>query len=155
MHAEDLTEYRFANRFPLAGVLNVGWLGGKTDFPVGALPIELLTKLVELTVTKPVNQTRGFHRCELCGTPQVDAEARGQSRALGSAEVWLPGDGCIFASPDMLVHYIREHSYLPPERYLEALGRVDPEHWNPPKDFGLELYRQSLARGTVGSAREP
>ncbi len=41
---------------------------------------------------------------------------------LGSAEIWvIANDGKIFACPDLILHYIVDHNYLPPEEFIEAV----------------------------------
>jgi hypothetical protein len=41
----------------------------------------------------------------------------------------------MFASPNLIVHYIEAHGYLPPKEYLEALECVDVENWKPSRDY--------------------
>jgi len=64
---------------------------------------------------------------------------------LGSAELWIPGTETLFAAPDLIVHYVREHRYLPPEAFRQASEHVELATWNPPKDHGNELLRECLA----------
>ena len=41
---------------------------------------------------------------------------------LGSSEVWIPGDNnFVYVSPDLIIHYMAEHCYQPPEAYLRAV----------------------------------
>jgi hypothetical protein len=154
MYFEDLSEYRYNGRFALPGVLAVGWLTASQPHEQGDISSALGDKTAVLAATKPVNQARGFHRCDLCaaqGKPggEISVSISGVERVLGSAEVWIPGKGLLFASPDLIVHYIREHRYLPPKPYLDALGDLDLANWDPPKDWGLDLYRASLAKPTT------
>jgi len=46
---------------------------------------------------------------------------------LGGAEIWIPDSSQgYFAAPDLIIHYIEEHQYLPPREFLSALAIVDP-----------------------------
>jgi hypothetical protein len=46
---------------------------------------------------------------------------------VGNGEVQLAGEGdTVYVAPTMILHYIIEHHYLPPEEFIDALrlGRV-------------------------------
>jgi hypothetical protein len=145
MHMPDLSEYKYSNRFPLPGVLAVGWLSLTHPFQHGIVPVSLVEKLQVLAVTRSVNQMRGFHICEFCASPELPISMNGVERFLGSAEIWIPGSNVLLAAPDMIVHYVRDHEYRPPELYLQALEAVDLSKWHPSKDIGLDLRRRLLA----------
>jgi len=124
----DLTPYSFLRRCPPA--LNVGWLSKGHPYPKGVVAPRLIEKLRELAIKMHVNKTRGFHQCEFCGTIRrlirnqlgIPLEWRGHNRNLGSAEIWVASkDGVMYAAPDMVIHYIEAHEYLPPAVFLEAL----------------------------------
>jgi len=41
---------------------------------------------------------------------------------LGSAEVWVEGrSGRMYASPNLIYHYIRDCGYQPPAEYVQAV----------------------------------
>ncbi|HDY5947901.1 TPA: hypothetical protein RQ911_001945 [Pseudomonas aeruginosa] len=48
---------------------------------------------------------------------------------LGFSEIWVPAveKGAYFASPSLIIHYIEEHGYCPPQIYSEAVMAVDLE----------------------------
>ena len=126
----DLSEYSYdADSGP---ALNVGWLDKEHTYPTGDLPADLRDKLLAVTVLSPVNQTRGFHQCELCDRPAyppIDVRWRDRTRAIGSAEVRVTAeDGTVYACPDLLIHYVDAHRYYPPDAFVEALRsmRVEP-----------------------------
>ena len=110
----------FSNR-PEA--LNVGWLERSHIFAIGEVGEELIEKLRELAAARAVNQTRGHHSCSLCENPaQPIVQWRNAVRSLGSAEIWIAGKrGVRYACPDMIIHYVEVHHYLPPAEFLEAL----------------------------------
>jgi hypothetical protein len=42
--------------------------------------------------------------------------------ARGHGEIWLTApDGTNFAAPELIVHHIDEHQYLPPNEFIEAV----------------------------------
>jgi hypothetical protein len=59
----------------------------------------------------------------------------GEQFFLGSAELWVPAsDGSIFAAPNMIVHYVEMHGYLPPPAFVLAVERC-PREWDPEPIF--------------------
>ena len=103
--------------------MNVGWLNPHHQFtrgPIEDLHIDLLWSLCRVTVM----DTRGIHRCEFCsGDPVLSAYLHhGERRRLGTGEVrTFSPSGMIFAAPDLVFHYMRDHGYLPPRAFLGAL----------------------------------
>jgi hypothetical protein len=67
---------------------------------------------------------RGSHSCELCG------------RSRGTHNLFVPGAGFVYVAPEMIVHYVDAHSYMPPESFLQAL-RSCPE-------MGSDAYLAAL-----------
>jgi hypothetical protein len=125
-HFEDLTPYRFLGNRPAA--VNIGWLSLRQPYDKGPVAADLVETLRELAVLNPTNQTRGFHTCEFCEDqkviPQTTAVWKGQVRKLGSAEIWVTSSaGVTYASPDLILHYIESHEYLPPKEYLQAISQ--------------------------------
>ncbi|SRR5258708_5653988 len=118
----DLTSYLYLPGRPAA--LNIGWLDRSHAFVVGKVRAELREKLLQLAATAPVNQTRGYHVCDLCPdtTSQPSARWGNTIRTLGSAEIWVATkNGVPYACPDMIVHFVEVHYYRPPVEFLEAL----------------------------------
>ena len=130
MYFKDLSPYSYHGGSPRARVLNVGWLSFFRRGNRGSVGPDVVEKLVRLA-GNPVAQMRGFSRCQLCLRKRVPVGVG--SRILGSAEVWIPAYGTdeIFAAPDMIVHYVREHEYQPPPVFLKALDVLDVHRWKP------------------------
>ncbi len=129
-HFDDLTAYDYVKRDDTPDAQNVGWLSSLFPYPKGNVEPPLLAKLHALAVTQPVNVCRGFEDCEYCLPSQREgrplAKWRGESRELGSAEIWVPGEnGALYAAPNLVIHYIEKHNYLPPPEFLAALERFD------------------------------
>lgn len=122
-YSRDLELYRYGTPFPLPGVRSVGWLDDTHPFPTGDVPPQVPRLLRELALTLPVNQMRGFHTCELCG--QDWRRREDVLRLLGSAEIWLKTASGYWAAPDLIIHYIEDHRYRPPDELLRELSEVN------------------------------
>ena len=131
----DLTPYEY---FPDlapddAEILNVGWLEAGHDFPTldGDPDPEFLQNLITLVADHFTNATRGIHGCDL---PHPDGDEGSESYGgrdlfLGHAEIHVvTSDGRRLAAPTLVVHYVRDHHYRPPEEFIEAVKamRVAP-----------------------------
>lgn len=56
----------------------------------------------------------GFHVCEYC------------KDEISSGDVTLDyGNGNVFQVPDMILHYIADHQYLPPEEFINIVRGCD------------------------------
>jgi|SRR5580700_3063774 hypothetical protein len=118
----DLSPYSFVKTASTGKALNVGWLSRWHSYPRGNVPEEVLAAIFALC-QKPVNKTRGFHPCEFCSSKTMGTvvERDGIRQTLGSAEIRVIGpDGLVYAAPDLIYHYMRDHAYLPPKEFLEA-----------------------------------
>ena len=123
----DLTPYSYLHAQRSRLLLNVGWLGGGHAFPTALPSDEVLSALFTACKTR-VNLTRGFHACSLCRSPGYPTKAdwEGEVLQLGSAEIRVAHkNGLTFAAPNLIFHYVKEHHYLPPPIFLEAL--LDPD----------------------------
>ncbi|MFE4055978.1 hypothetical protein ACFXP3_06655 [Streptomyces sp. NPDC059096] len=108
-------------------MLNVGWLAPQHGFRRGIVDERVVDALRVLSATYD-NQMRGVHHCEFCdsdrpvvlGGPAMDTEVW-----LGSAEIRVRGaDGTLYTAPNLVIHYITEHRYCPPEEFCRAAVRT-------------------------------
>ena len=127
MYFKDLSPYQYLGREPDPNVLTVGWLDADHDFLKGTVSDAILERILVLCF-KPVNSTRGIHQSPFIqGNPKEPSRAypveyRGKRMALGNAEIRVSGrNGKIYAAPNLIYHYIKDCSYLPPQEFLEAL----------------------------------
>ncbi|MEV0367320.1 hypothetical protein, partial [Nocardia fusca] len=75
----------------------------------------------------------GFHVCEFCPAPDpFDAMPQtvygDHSLNLGSAEIRVPVPQTprhMFAAPNLIIHYVIEHGYLPPDAFVAAVMEYD------------------------------
>jgi hypothetical protein len=123
----------------LAGVHNVGWLDEGHPFNCGSPPAKFAAALKQWLLQAKANQMRGFQLCRFCRFEghqleryqQIQIMIEGQKICLGSSEIWIPSsDGGIFAAPNLILHYVETHSYLPPSSFIEAVLRPIPADWN-------------------------
>jgi hypothetical protein len=114
----------------------VGWLSSEHRFATGQLAPAFVTKLREMcrlwgsgleALGWPV--AGGFHTCEVCGNV----------RATGNLGV--PGSGVLFVAPEMVAHYVADHSYAPPPEFVEAVLRSPVP--------GTQEYEQAV-RAVIG-----
>ena len=105
----------------------VGWLSIDQDYETGLVPKHLVDKLKILQKLR-TKQMRGYHECELCVCPNtIDNFVEIFKRAKSSCEIHVKGETFKYRSPEMIIHYIEEHNYLPPEEYLEVLEKMEVE----------------------------
>ncbi|MET8247725.1 hypothetical protein ABZV31_26965 [Streptomyces sp. NPDC005202] len=107
-------------------MLTVGWLSREHPYTTGTAPEGLVEALVRLA-REAVNVQRGMHFCNLC--PDFQTARAHTSRGdvfIGSGEIRVTSDsGIVYAAPTMIVHYVEDHAYLPPEEFcVAALGAV-------------------------------
>ncbi|GGY97634.1 DUF7919 family protein [Streptomyces poonensis] len=120
-HYPDLTRYSYDESDQ--EMLNVGWLAPDHSYCTGVVDERVVTALKVLSASYD-NQMRGVHHCEFCDTdrpvvlggPAMDTEVW-----LGSAEIRVRGaDGTLYAAPNLVIHYITQHQYCPPEEFCRA-----------------------------------
>jgi hypothetical protein len=129
----DLSPYKYLGGDPDRDteVVNVGWLDDAHAFEKGPVADEIRARLKQMCLFETARQTRGFHTCHFCSPPGLDPPPRlfgleivGGQRRLGSAEIRVKGvDKRVYAAPDLIYHYITEHSYQPPAEFLEAVQK--------------------------------
>lgn len=51
---------------------------------------------------------------------------QGGAVAIGGANLFVPGDGVIYAAPSTIIHYIDAHRYLPPAAFVAAVHACPP-----------------------------
>jgi hypothetical protein len=126
MYYDDLTSYEYYLPFKLPNVLNVGWLATEHAFAKADAPAGLLDRLRQIlraegNFSARVNPIRGIHPCHHCGARQF------QHPHIGSCEIWIPSQKAenYFAAPSLIIHYIEEHNYIPPQNFIDAVFQVD------------------------------
>jgi hypothetical protein len=124
----DGSPYSYLETHEPGMLVNVGWLSAEHPYSTGVVPEDLVAKLARLC-RYGVQRTRGIHHCEFCPEPEgmswwspTSARDDEGEFIVGGAEIRVvdPG-GITFAAPDMIVHYVTDHGYKPPDEFLDAL----------------------------------
>jgi len=102
MKIDDLSPYSYMGHND--SVKSIGWLEG--DFPKGHVDPNVIELLEKYPIT---NRCRGVHGCEYC------------RETAGNGEIWTVGEHGVYAAPSLLIHYIKEHNYLPPHEFIDSV----------------------------------
>ena len=129
MYIPDLTPYCYDLPKAFESVVAVGWLSKGKPIQTGKCPEDVLKKLNRLILRERVNPMRGTHRCDFCNQYEIRLQISEHSLLLGSAEVWVPESSgrVVLAAPNLIVHYIVDHRYLPPELFINAIREFREE----------------------------
>lgn len=125
---DDLTNYsNNMGSYDLPGVKNVGWIDLSSEYTKGKVPEFFLVKLKSLLVGNKlfnavVEPIRTLPFCPICGELKI---ADGAGFFLPDAELWIPAQNMIFASPITIAHYVEVHDYLPPKEYIQAIEELN------------------------------
>jgi hypothetical protein len=104
--------------------LAVGWIGEETDFEPAETPPGLIADL-EVLAADAQRIQRGLHYCWCdAESPLRSRSELGDEVVQGTGEIWVPDGDVCFASPTLIVHYVAEHRYRPPARFVEAVARA-------------------------------
>jgi hypothetical protein len=148
---EDLSAYQYRLPFPLEDVRCVGWLDSEHQYETGRAPGWLTEKLESIMLRRDsafdahVNVVRGIHPCKLCGR-DVELTSGGRRTPLGMSEIWLPSDPGWLAAPSLVIHYVKDHGYLPPSAFVRAVGALDAGGGF----LGQEVYDRLVGERTGG-----
>jgi len=148
MYFEDLTSYSYRLPFKLENVQNVGWLDSKHPYKHGSSSDEFLLSLRRIiceqgiTTNCHVNIVRGIHACNLCKSENIEIVCNRENVILGMSEIWIPNLYGYYAAPSMILHYVVDHGYRPPQCYIDAViafKATDPFN-------AQNIYDQLIAR---------
>ncbi|WP_344617624.1 hypothetical protein [Dactylosporangium salmoneum] len=118
----DLSPYTYYT-FPL-GMRNIGWLGRTHGLQSADAPPMTNADLERLRAAsqRVASEMLGRHQCEWCPS---------HARYEGNGEYhYYAPDGEVYAAPEMILHYVTEHGYRPPEVFLESLRVSDEPAWD-------------------------
>jgi hypothetical protein len=111
---------------------NIGWLSVDYVYTRGKTNNNFHEKLFSLCIYG-TNLMMGIHYCDFCnkkGTvfedlrkPQV--EFNNELINLGGSEVFVIKDKTVFIAPSMVLHYVLDHEYLPPDEFIDALMQYE------------------------------
>jgi hypothetical protein len=115
MHYPDLATCDYFGPEGATQLRAVGWLDDTHAFSRGPVAPEVLDALQRFAARawSPF-QFRGWHDCELCPAGKRGMEG-------GHANLFVPGEAFLYVAPELLVHYVRDHVYAPPQEFVEAV----------------------------------
>jgi hypothetical protein len=131
-------------------LLAVGWLSGSHDYTRGTIDPavrQALSRMLDCPWS-PIHFL-GSHLCELCvgawGYAQRFLGSRNRQRhrlPLGHRNLFIPAGRVVYVAPELVVHYIEQHGYAPPEEFCNAV-RACPPVWS--DAYFAELRRSGSA----------
>ena len=111
----------------LPGAINVGWLSRFWFYRKGRAKSEFVEELKKKCFDNRAIEHRGFHYCPLCppwwSSGKKIPELLDEDRIvnLGSTVLSITHpDGTVFATADLIYHYVTVHRYLPPKKFIKA-----------------------------------
>ncbi len=118
----DLEEQQWSHEVELAysdsipaefPAILVGWLG--TSVPAtGRINSDTLRKLEWAADNRNIDQGwLGEHECEICNSH------------YDRGEILICDEEKNYVAPHMILHYIKDHSYLPPQEFLDAVAAIE------------------------------
>jgi hypothetical protein len=102
----------------------VGWLE-QPGFAMGNVPKACIGALVEALHGGIFSDGhRGYHTCTLCGNLLPEIKWKRRRIALqGHGHYLVQLDHIVYMAPALLLHYILEHGYRPPDEFLDAVSK--------------------------------
>lgn len=120
---EDFTEYIYRGRKE-KNTINIGWIEGTTNIRRGNVSDEFLNNLWEY-IKCPIHPTRGIYTNKALDKTEGWFKAcyNGYEILLGDAEIRVIDDrrNQVYAAPNLILHYIITHQYVPPDPFVEAV----------------------------------
>jgi hypothetical protein len=117
MWYEDLTgcDY-FADILP-AKPISIGWLENGKLYTKGKTPGEIVEKIIEFNKNPGMyHRFCGYHECDFCDFFNIE---------LGATTILIAYKNKAYICPALIIHYIEEHFYLPPDEFIEAVLNYD------------------------------
>ncbi len=118
----DFSQYVYWSEFQQPNTFNIGWLDESQIYNKGKTSQLFQQRLLEFCFV-PMCVTRGWHLCPFCdANSPIELQKGGKSFKLGSAEIRVIGkNDRIFASPNLIYHYVVDHNYCPPDEFVNAV----------------------------------
>ncbi|MFC1489144.1 hypothetical protein ACFL6B_04775 [Thermodesulfobacteriota bacterium] len=107
-------DYAYSKSIPEKfNAIMVGWLGSKVPHE-GKIETQTIKKLEWARDNRTIDQAwLGEHECEIC------------NNYIDRGEILIIDGEKMYVAPRMILHYIKEHSYRPPEEFLEAVDKIN------------------------------
>lgn len=148
----DFSKYKYKNRQE-ENTVNIGWIEGTKDYCTGEVTKEFLLYLWEY-MKFPFYQTRGiYHNITLDGeNAMFIAVFDGYEIPMGSYEIRVIDklNNLVYAAPDLILHYIINHHYLPPKEFIEAVKNGPKPN---SKEYNLYVHNIFMNKSSQGGKK--
>ena len=100
----------------------VGWIE-EAGFTTGAVPDECIEALIAAYPTKIIpDGTRGLHTCTFCEVEMPKSEWKAKKvEVIGYGHYLVRYEKAVYMAPALLLHYILDHQYRPPQIFIDAV----------------------------------
>lgn len=105
----------------------IGWLDEEHPYLRGQVNEPFLDKLFDL-LGRPWAPMYflGYADCPFCTLDSYGITYKDKKIVVGALNLFVPGDGFLYAAPSMIAHYILTHNYAPPAEFCDAVLRCPP-----------------------------
>jgi hypothetical protein len=118
----------------------IGWLAPESPYPRGVVSPDCLARIADFCALCTESAialgwpfAAGPHHCEFCG------------EAAAAGNLGVPASDLLYVCPEMLAHYVRDHSYLPPQEFIDAVMQA-PLPGSPEYERAVEKFRPPRRR---------
>ena len=104
----------------------VGWLENGKLYTTGETPENFVDTLHEFIKTNELYFAfLGVHECDLCNVKLPPGHLN-IINGFGSKTCYIAYKDKVYLFPDLIIHYIEDHAYLPPSEFVEAVLNCTP-----------------------------
>jgi len=116
-------------------MIKIAWLDKGKPYTKGKCPPEFLEKLKK---QDPAAYTKGWHDCPFC-------ETRSKETTSSTQFQWPIKGKTYYDVPFMIIHYIEEHGYLPPQEFIDFVMTL-PDEVGSRSYYGMKEPREKTFR---------
>jgi len=179
MYYPDLSVYRIGRDekgytiFPMTK--NVGWLSSERTFNIGLVQEKFLLNLKEILFMDTANANRlrnekfpeilieeSYVRsppinCPICNE-KIIIDSDGLEYYTGSEckhvgnsalKIHVIDKGVYYSFPALLYHYVKDHNYLPPQEFIDAVINFDFGNPYNPSDYHALIKYKSISTDEI------
>jgi hypothetical protein len=93
----------------------------------------------------------GYADCPFCVMDGYGVRYKDKKIVVGALNLFVPGEGFLYATSSMIAHYILAHSYAPPPEFQEAVLRCPPmssaEYFRTIRENGPASFAEEIIEG--------
>jgi hypothetical protein len=126
MYYPDLSPCSYFGQAEAHKLISIGWLDEEHPYLQGEVSEGFTDNLIELLVDPwaPLS-IMGFADCPFC-TESDFVTYNGKIIQTGNLNLFVPGEGYLYAAPSLIAHYILTHGYTPPSQFQQAVLSCPP-----------------------------